>query len=182
MKQIFFLMIFLSATFAVMAQERTFTFGVRAGVQLPQLNGRDKDSVGFSNNVGFIAGMTAVSPVSTHFSLKHDVWLAVNKNQASVEIFPVSPAFYYKGLELFAGPYASLLLHGNNYGAANEQNAYAAKNDLGITIGAGYTFGKRMNVEARYVRGFIPVVEDAGKQQQWKAFRQYLGITVGYNF
>ncbi|WP_160715320.1 outer membrane beta-barrel protein [Chitinophaga solisilvae] len=180
MKNILLLLGVLVIASCAVAQEKTFSFGLRAGIQLPQTTGRDKDSLGYTNHPGFTIGVQVVSPLTTAFSLQHDLQLAGNKDETRLDLFPVSVAFTLQRFHLAAGPYAALLLRTANYGAGAANSGYAAKNDLGFTISTGYTITRHLNISIRYARGFIPMMENAGEQEQRKVYRQQVGLTLGY--
>lgn len=157
-----------------------FSLQVKAGWQRPRIYGAQKDSVSDYAKTGWVAGLSALSPIGKSFVLKHDAWLAVQKGEARLDLFPVSAAYRKYNVEIFAGPYMGILLRADNYGNGSMENGYATKNDLGYTIGAGYTFRKRVSAEIRYVQGWAPLVENAGTKAQLAAHRQYLSFTLGY--
>lgn len=153
---------------------------VKAGVLLPRLYGAESERITDVPGAGWVAGVGALSPLGKSVALKHEVLLAVLKNESRLDLFPVSVAYRKYGLEVFGGPYMGILLRSGNYGDGTAQRSYAAKNDIGITIGAGYTFKRRINAEVRYVRGWVPLEENAGVKEQLKAYRQYVSFTLGY--
>ncbi|WP_147243517.1 PorT family protein [Chitinophaga flava] len=181
MKKICSTFLLICMVFCAAAQDiSSFSLQVKAGIQLPGVYGREKDSVSMTNKTGLVAGLSAVSPISRHFVLKHDIWAAINKDQSRLDVFPISAAFRMANAELFAGPYAGMLLRADNYGNGSMQSGYATKNDIGFTIGAGYTFRKKISIDVRYVRGMITLIEDPGNKEQLKAYRQYVAVTLGY--
>ncbi|NLR66875.1 PorT family protein [Chitinophaga varians] len=157
-----------------------FSLQVKAGVQLPRVYGAAKDSVAGYAASGWLAGLSALSPIGKSVALKHDVFLAMQKNESRLDLFPVSIAYRKYNLEVFAGPYMGILLRSDNYGNGTMDKGYATKNDIGFTIGAGYTFRKRFSAEFRYVQGFAPLGENAGTKDQLKAHRRYVAFTLGY--
>ncbi|MBC9934106.1 outer membrane beta-barrel protein [Chitinophaga qingshengii] len=166
---------------SVAAQESLgFSLQVKAGWQRPRIYGAEKDSMSGYAKTGWILGLSALSPIGKSLVLKHDAWLAMQKGETRLDLFPVSAAYRKYDMEIFAGPYMGILLRADNYGNGSMENGYATKNDLGYTIGAGYTFRKRLNAEIRYVQGWSPLAENAGTKAQLKAYRQYLSFTLGY--
>lgn len=164
-----------------MAQEvPSFSMQVKAGVQLPRLYGADKDSITNYGTSGWIAGLSALSPLGKSIALKHEAFLAIQKSESRLDLFPVSITYRKYNLEVFAGPYMGILFRSDNYGNGSMDKGYATKNDLGFTIGGGYTFLKRFSAEVRYVHGFAPLVENAGTKDPLKAYRRYAAFTLGY--
>lgn len=153
---------------------------VKAGLQLPRLYGAESGRIADMARAGWVAGLEALSPLGPSFALKHEALIASQKKESRLDVFPVSVTYRKYGLGVFAGPYMGILLRSGNYGDGTMQSGYASKNDLGLTIGAGYTFCKRIAVEVRYVRGFVPPEENAGAKEQLKAYRQYVSFTLGY--
>lgn len=175
-----FLLLLVLAGAATAQEVPGFSLQVKAGVQLPRIYGAAKDSVSDYAKSGWMAGLSALSPLGKSIALKHDAFLAVQKNESRLDLFPVSFAYRKYNLEVFGGPYMGILLRAGNYGDGSVQNGYATKNDMGFTIGAGYTFRKKLSVEVRYVQGFAPLSEDAGTKAQLKAHRQCVLFTLGY--
>ncbi|MBC9915064.1 outer membrane beta-barrel protein [Chitinophaga varians] len=174
-----FLLLFVVA--GAMAQELpSFSLQVKAGMQLPRIYGADKDSIAGYGKAGWMAGLSALSPLGKWVALKHDAFLVVQKNESRLDLFPVSIAYRKYNLEVFGGPYMGILLRSDNYGNGSMDKGYATKNDWGFTIGAGYTFRKRLSAEVRYVQGFAPLVENAGTKDPLKAHRRYVAFTLGY--
>ncbi|SJZ74797.1 Outer membrane protein beta-barrel domain-containing protein [Chitinophaga eiseniae] len=157
-----------------------FSMQVKAGVQLPRVYGAESDRVTDLAKTGWVAGVGALSPLGKAVALKHEAFIAVQQNESRLDLFPVSVAYRKYGLEVFGGPYMGILLRSGNYGDGTAQRSYAAKNDIGVTIGAGYTFKRRINAEVRYVRGWVPLEENAGVKDQLKVYRQYVSFTLGY--
>lgn len=182
MKKIFSLLLLLCTAGSIIAQDQSFSLQVRAGIQLPQVYGRDKDSLSYSHHTGLVAGLSGRSGISRSFALTHDVWAAIQQDQTSIELFPLSATWQFHQAALFAGPYASVLLRARNYGDGRQQSGYAAKNNMGFTVGGSYTLLKKINIEARYVRGLMPLAEDAGTAEQWRVYRGYWAVTLGYLF
>jgi hypothetical protein len=196
MKKLLIILILCIAAFHSEAQEKQFSFGVSTGVQMSQLRGNDKDSIstgGYSGRKpGFTIGMYAQSPLGKRFSLKHELSFThqvyvlkegttentLYKN--SIDIFPVSPVFEYAHWQIFAGPYLSILLNGDRYGDNVQQGGYLQKNDMGFTTGIAYTLKNGIQLQLKYVRGFVSLIDNAAKQERWHIYNEYAGFTIGY--
>lgn len=202
----------------ISAQQEGLTFGISGGINRTSLTGRNIDSL--SNNgsqksiTGQTIGITLDNKTSKYFSLKHELFYSrqlmtikiddgINPEFSSkfkrqyIDIFPVSPTFYYIGLQIYAGPYLGLLLNasvqhkdadGNTYtdksiygnGTASEN--YNQKMDAGFVTGINYELSNGITIGGRFIRGFVPILENANTQQQWKIYNESFSVTIGYRF
>lgn len=212
---IFFLLCFL---LKVNAQQTGLTFGIRGGLNGSLLNGQNIDSLSTGGApkslTGQTIGITLDNKISKYFGLKHEVFYSrklmslqlndtLNGDYKSklkrqyIELFPVSPAFYYKGIQLFAGPYIGILLNASIqhkdadgklytdrsfYGNGTAPSQYSQKMDAGFVTGINYEFSNGFNLGGRYIRGFVPLIENANTKEQWKIYNDSFFITIGYNF
>jgi hypothetical protein len=119
-------------------------------------------------------------------------------NLLYLDAFPCSPTFHFKGLQLFVGPYFGMLLsasmqhkdssgvsHTENqiFGSATSFKNYTQKIDAGFIVGIEYEFNFGLNVGIRYVRGFVPLIENPLIQSgQSQIFNQNINLTIGYTF
>lgn len=114
-----------------------------------------------------------------------------------VEIYPASPTWHYRGWQVYAGPYLGLLVaasiqrkdaNGHIYtdkaffGRADLPDGYSQKFDAGLTVGIEYELPAGINFGARYVGGWVPMVENAVLQNQWRIYNRSISVTVGYSF
>ncbi len=112
-----------------------------------------------------------------------------------IDLFPATPVFHYKGFQVYAGPYLGTLVsasvqrkdaNGNLYtdkslfGHAETSSEYSQKFDAGIVAGIEYELPIGINLGARFVRGFVPLIEDPGTQHQWRIHNQGITLTIGY--
>jgi hypothetical protein len=126
----------------------------------------------------------------------NDIFKSKLKRQY-IDLFPASPTFYYKGFQFYAGPYIGLLLNaslqrkdaqGNLYtdksfyGTGEALSKYSQKMDAGFVSGLNYEFSNSFNLGARYIRGFVPLIENANTKQQWKIYNESFFVTIGYTF
>lgn len=206
--------------------ENLTSFGIRAGFVQSNLYGEDLDALsidGKSSSLnGFTVGVVVNSIIGRYFWLKHE--LSFNhhganvklndKTQAgfsstlkmnSLQLLPASPAFYYKGFQLYAGPYVSALLNasilrkdekGNYYkdksiyGSAEEdteENKYLQKIDFGLTTGLEYQITFNISIAAHYIHGFIPIFDNANANESKQVskigiYNQGWGVSIGYLF
>lgn len=126
----------------------------------------------------------------------HPTYISNIKRQY-LDIFPANVTFQYKGIQAYAGAYVGTLLSasiqrkdslGNLYkdktfyGNPTLLSNYAQKFDAGFKVGIEYEFKVGLNIGASYIQGFVPLIENAAKQPQWKIYNQYYNVTIGYSF
>lgn len=114
-----------------------------------------------------------------------------------IDLFPATPTYHYQRFQLYSGPYIEMLLNasvqrkdenGNLYtdksffGASDVKGNYSQKFDAGLVIGAEYEFPFGINIGARFMRGFVPLIEDSALKDQWRIYNQSLAFTIGYSF
>ncbi|WP_264524201.1 PorT family protein [Flavobacterium sp. N502536] len=218
MKKTYTICLILLFTMRMSAQQEGITFGISAGTNWSLLKGRDLDSLstnGASKGLnGLTIGITLDNKISQYFGLKHELFYSrkqtalqiadtINGGFTSklkhqyVDLFPVSPAFYYKGLQVYAGPYLGFLLNasvqrkdadGNLYtdtafyGTGKASHGYSQKMDAGFVTGLTYEFPNGFTLGARYLRGFVPLIENANTIRQWKIYNENFFVTIGYSF
>ncbi|WP_291286925.1 porin family protein [Flavobacterium sp.] len=218
MKKTYTICLILLFMMRMSAQQEGITFGISAGTNWSSLKGRDLDSLstnGASKSLnGLTIGITLDNKISQYFGLKHELFYSrkqtalqiadsINGGFTSrlkrqyVDLFPVSPAFYYKGLQVYAGPYLGFLLNasvqrkdtdGNLYtdtafyGTGKASHGYSQKMDAGFVTGLTYEFPNGFTLGARYLRGFVPLIENANTIRQWKIYNENFFVTIGYRF
>lgn len=218
MKKIYIILFLFCFLLKVNAQETGLTFGISAGINESSLNGQNVDSLSTGGApkslTGQTIGITLDNKISIYFGLKHEVFYSlklmslqlndtINGDYKSkfkrhyVELFPISPAFYYKGIQLFAGPYIGILLNaslqrkdadGNLYtdtslyGNGTTPSKYSQKMDAGFTAGLNYEFSNGIHLGGRYIKGFVPLIENANTKSQWKIYNESFFLTIGYTF
>lgn len=45
-----------------------------------------------------------------------------------------------------------------------------------------YEFSNGFNLGARYIHGFVPLIENVNTKQQWKIYNENFFVTIGYTF
>lgn len=164
---------------------------------------------------GYYAGLEVNSRLSLHFGLKHEIsvfqmgaLLKMEDDQGRgfdskfktmyLDVSPLSLTFQIKGLQLFAGPYAGILMKAgiqrkneegmlytdkSIFGDAAQEGDYLQKLDTGILGGMAYEFSNGLSLSARYAHGFAAVVEHTDRNEgQWKIFNRSFSFTLGYGF
>lgn len=213
MKKLFFAGLFILVASASRAQ-----LSVTAGYAHTTLRGGGTGSLSNGGAVrgagSFTIGLTYHSRINRYFGLQHaasyiarntDIRIADGSHpvhssrlrRSYIDVLPCSPSFSYRGWQLYAGPYMSILLSASLerknadgqlyrdrsfYGNGSSTGPYSQKLDAGIAAGARYIFPFGLSVEGRWMRGFVPVVEDAALQQQWRIYNQTAVLAIGYRF
>jgi hypothetical protein len=202
----------------ISAQQKGLTFGISGGINQTSLTGATIDSLsngGYQkSSIGQTIGITIDNKTSKFFGFKHELFYSrrlmtlkiddgINPEFSSkfkrqyLDLFPVSASFYYKGFQVYAGPYLGILLNtsiqrkdadGNIYtdksiyGTGEAPSNYSQKMDAGFIAGINYEFSNGINLGARFIRGFVPILENANTKQQWKIYNESFFITIGYVF
>lgn len=198
----------------VYAQQMTVTanrttFGIRAGVNFQNINGKNAEGRNLDNNLttGFHAGVNAEIPVGTGtyiqpgllYSMKGAKWPNDSKTKLSYIEVPVN--FLYKpvlgtgNMLLGFGPYVAFGIGGNvedrngnetdiefvdTYrGRMNEFRRF----DAGGNLLAGYEFANRVSFQLNAQLGLVdinPKVSASNDDTRWR--NTGWGISVGYRF
>lgn len=212
---IFFMLFFI---LKISAQQEGLTFGISDGLNSAYLTGKNIDNLsndGYQKStIGQAIGITLDNKTSKYFGLKHELFYSrrfmtikindgINPEFTSkfkrqyIDIFPASPSFYYKGFQVYAGPYLGVLLNtsvqhkdanGNTYtdksiyGTGETPSNYSQKMDAGFVAGLNYELPNGINIGGRFIRGFVPLIENANTKQQWKIYNESFFVTIGYTF
>lgn len=110
-------------------------------------------------------------------------------NYYCIDIYPVTPTFHFKGLQLFAGPSISLIVASQKDSIISGQVKKISDNkmdglnryDLGVMAGIEYEFNFGLNLGVRMTHGFTSVYQKnstTNVQTQW--FNQTYLLTIGY--
>ncbi|MCS6819738.1 MAG: porin family protein [Chitinophagales bacterium] len=205
-------------------------FGIKAGYSHSNLYGKEIDYI-FANNKtewlpGFHAGLMVNASLNKFLGLKHELLFSMRGARVNLpdsihgpyssslktyylDLYPVSPTFHFKGFQLYAGPYVSLLTAasiqrknetGNLFNdrtifgtpgnrESENENKYLQKFDFGIHAGIEYQFQFGLFIGAKYVRGFTDIFQyansytfDDPKVDNIRIFTQTLMISAGYCF
>ncbi|MBS1977466.1 MAG: PorT family protein [Bacteroidetes bacterium] len=120
-----------------------------------------------------------------------------------VDIFPISPTYHIAGFQVYAGPYLGLLAQayverkdaGGNitrdygiFGSDQQFGKQHQKMDLGLVAGIEYELPFGLNLGAKYIKGFVPVVEYANANTfsdpnyRVSIYNESVVVTIGYSF
>lgn len=204
------------------------TFGVKAGYTQSNLYGSEIDYIFADNKTtslpSFQLGIVVNSQVGKYFWLKHELLLnqrgagvsltdSVNGDYTSklkmlyVDLFPISPTFHFKGFQIYAGPYVSLLADASikrkdesgNYfndtsifgdaGNNESKSKYLQKFDFGLNAGIEYQFPFGLLIGAKYTLGFTDIFQYSNsytlgdsKVDDIKIYNRALMFSLGYSF
>lgn len=178
---------------------KTTTLAVKAGYLNSRIYGADKSFLAVDSKVdsynSFLVGLSVNNAFNNHWALKHELLyqnygakfnLKQDKNilkttlqMHSLVLNPISLSYKIYGIELYVGPYLSLLLNssitsldskGNRYkdyqiygSGDNDQSVsdYLQKMDYGGVIGASYYITPRMNLGVQYSKGVASIFDNA---------------------
>ena len=203
------------------------TFGLKAGYTYSNLYGSELDYI-FSGNKtnwlsGFHAGILVNTQMSKYFWLKHELIFSqrgavvllsdsINENYYSklktyyLDLYPSSLTFHYRGFQIYAGPYFSILSYAviqrkdknaNMYldrspfgypGNFEEEHKYLQKFDFGINAGLEYQFPLGLLIGVKYNHGLLDIYQyansytfDDTKLDKIKIFSRSLMFSLGYS-
>jgi len=205
------------------------SLGIKVGVTQAQLYGNQIDSLSADGTASAIQGIhfgVAVnSMLGKHFWLKHELLVTqkganitlsdpINGSYRttlktwSLDLFPFSPTYHFKGIQVYAGPYLSVLLDASErrknaagqfeddhsiFGDgrnAQRHSKYLQKFDYGICVGVEYEFRFGLNIGAKYTRGYAEILDAANSITVGKItdptkiaiYSQFVNVSVGYSF
>jgi hypothetical protein len=163
---------------------------------------------------GYYFGIELNTKLNQYLSIKHELsilqkgaTLKMAENSTSsafdskyknvyLDLAPFSLTFQLEGLQVFAGPYAGVLLSSSIqrknetgalytdksiFGDAKQTGNYTQKLDAGLLAGLGYEFKNGLNIQARYAHGLAPLIEHTERNDsQWKIYNRGFSFTLGY--
>ncbi|MBZ4037553.1 PorT family protein [Flavobacterium sp. 17A] len=196
----------------VMAQEKKFKFGAKAGLNISSLT-FDESELNSSSKTGFTAGLMAEISLAKNFAIQPEILysqqgMKISYSDAEVENshykstielnylnIPVMLKYYVlKGLSVQAGPQIGILLKSNNksqdnfLGYENKDNYnlsdYANGVDTSVNFGLGYQFKNKFYADARYNISYSDIFKDANDTYIINSDmkNRVFQITVGYFF
>jgi len=187
------------------------TFGIRAGVNFQNINGKDAAENNLENDLttGFHAGLNAEVPLGTGFYLQPGVLYSIKgaefNNNAKVKLsyIEVPINFVYKpilgsgNMLLGFGPYAGFGIggkiksggsetdidFGSSYNAANPAT-YFNSFDAGGNLLAGYEFANKVSFQLNAQLGLVNInKENEGITADKTRWRNTgFGASLGYRF
>ena len=207
------LALLFAATFAIAATSiAQTTFGVRAGVNFQNINGKDYDGSDLDNKlkVGFNIGANAEIPVAPEFYLQPGILFTTkgakfsNDSKLNISYLEIPVNFLYKGalgsgkLLLGVGPYIAFGLggkvKGDNYSRdlkfKNEvtltefaANPSVKRIDAGGNLLAGYEFSNKLSFQLNAQLGMLKINSKITNPNMDGKYRNTgFGISAGYRF
>ncbi len=175
------------------AQDRTFKFGVKAGVNLSDANlekSKSFENVKSQNLTGFHVGAVAEIFLSEKFSIQPEVMYSAQgnsikavidetkvdfKNKIDYLTVPVMLKYYVLGgLNLNAGPQVGFNVKSTSGGVDSSDSLNTL--DFGLNFGVGYESPIGLFVDARYNLGLTDVSKDSFKSKE-----DFSGIGISKN-
>ncbi|ANE53375.1 hypothetical protein SY85_07885 [Flavisolibacter tropicus] len=186
------------------------TFGIRAGVNFQNINGKNMDGGDLENHVltGFNAGVNAEVPIGTGFYVQPGLLYSqkgaqsenkVNKVHLSYVELPVNlvykPILGSGNMVLGFGPYAALGVGGNVETNGNKTKVEFVsdyepstpapqfkKFDAGANFLAGYEFVSRLSFQLNAQLGLVNINPEISTNDKSKLKNTGFGVSLGYRF
>jgi Outer membrane protein beta-barrel domain len=199
-------LLFAAATMlstAMYAQSKT-TFGIRAGVNFQNLNGRDAADNKLENKLktGFNAGVNAEIPVATDFYVQPGLLFTTKGAKADVGDFktnlsyvelPINllykPVLGTSKLLLGFGPYLGYAIGGKvkndnssvdiNFG---DKVGEIKRFDAGANFLAGYEFTTNLSFQLNAGLGLVNINNRANTDKKSRVRNTGFGLSLGYRF
>jgi hypothetical protein len=188
-------------TTAIFAQSKT-TFGIRAGVNFQNLNGRDEDDDKLDNKLktGFNAGVNAEIPVGIDFYLQPGVLFSTKGAKANEGDFKVNLSyveipvnFIYKPelgegrMLLGFGPYAAFAVGGKTKNPDTDiefgdQPDEWKRFDAGANLLAGYEFSNKLSFQLNAGLGLLRLNNRLDGDEKSSIKNTGFGVSLGYRF
>ncbi|MFN4145212.1 MAG: outer membrane beta-barrel protein [Runella sp.] len=176
------------------------SYALILGANVANVGGRDRDFIFAENSSRWLPGIQVGMEVNTRFSekfsLKHALLLSqrgagitleddlndrynTRMRTFYVDVFPASPTYHTKNIQLFGGPYMSALAAASLrrkdpqgrffrdrglFGTPDnfeEETKYLQKFDFGLQVGIGFEITPRMVLQAQYLHGFTDIFQFA---------------------
>lgn len=160
---------------------------------------------GFSYTGTKVALTETVNGADTTITIEETDGVELRYRSYHVDILPVSLAAHYEGLQLFVGPYVSVMLASNWIEKQDaivttpgvEDFTYVSKVnsiepvvserslgilDYGFVAGFEYELPFGLNAGIRYMQGFASVLETPDGEARTNAFNKDLRVSLGYTF
>ncbi len=188
-------------TTAIFAQSKT-TFGIRAGVNFQNLNGRDEDDDKLDNKLktGFNAGVNAEIPVGIDFYLQPGVLFTTKGAKAKEGDFKINLSyveipvnFIYKPelgtgrMVLGFGPYAAFAVGGKTKHPDTDiefgdQPDEWKRFDAGANLLAGYEFSNKLSFQLNAGLGLLKLNNRPDGDENSSVKNTGFGVSLGYRF
>ncbi len=182
------------------------TFGIRAGVNFQNLNGKDADGHKLENDLktGFNAGVNAEIPVGIDFYLqpgllfstkgaKYDIQgTEITRNISYLELpinFLYKPELGEGHLLLGFGPYAAYAVGGKIKGGSTDIDMEFGNEigetkpfDAGANLLAGYEFSNNLSFQLNAGLGLINMYNRPNDDSETSLKNTGFGVSLGYRF
>ena len=192
-------------TTTTIAQSKT-SFGIRAGVNFQNLNGKDNDGDKLENKLktGFNIGANAEIPVGIDFYVqpgllfstkgaKYDVAsVEVKRNLSYIEVpvyFLYKPELGDGRMLLGFGPYAAFAVGGTIKGVNNNIDIQFGNDigenkrfDAGANLLAGYEFKNKISFQLNAGLGLVNMYNRPDNDSKTSLKNTGFGLSVGYRF
>ena len=188
-------------TTAILAQSKT-TFGIRAGVNFQNLNGKDEagDKFDYKLKTGFNAGVNAEIPVGIDFYLQPGLLFSTKGAKANVgdgkinlSYLELPVNFVYKPelgegrMVLGFGPYAAYAIGGKTKDPDSDiefgdQPDEWKRFDAGANLLAGYEFSNKLSFQLNAGLGLIRLNNRADDDTKSSLKNTGFGVSLGYRF
>lgn len=204
-KNIFAVAIATLVSTAIFAQAKT-TFGIRAGVNFQNLNGKDINGDNRDNKLktGFNAGVNAEIPVGIDFYLqpgllfstkgaKYDLVGGNSDASTNLSYLELPVNFLYKPelgkgrMLLGFGPYAAYAIGGKSkIGSAEtdiefgDQDGETKRFDAGANLLAGYEFSNKLSFQLNAGLGLINIYNKPSTDKKSTLKNTGFGLSLGY--
>jgi len=185
----------------IFAQSKT-TFGIRAGVNFQNLNGKNINDDELDNKLktGFNAGVNAEIPVGIDFYLQPGVLFSTkgakvgdSDTKINLSYVEVPVNFIYKPelgtgrMVLGFGPYAAYAVGGKTKDPDTDiefgdQYPETKRFDAGANLLAGYEFSNRLSFQLNAGLGLVNINNRADDDTKSKTKNTGFGVSLGYRF
>jgi opacity protein-like surface antigen len=186
---------------AIFAQSKT-TFGIRAGVNFQNLNGKDENDDKLDNKLktGFNAGVNAEIPVGIDFYLQPGVLfstkgakLSDSDTKINLSYVEVPVNFIYKPelgtgrMVLGFGPYAAYAVGGKIKDPDSDiefgdQPDELKRFDAGANLLAGYEFSNKLSFQLNAGLGLVNISNRPSGDNKSTLKNTGFGVSLGYRF
>jgi opacity protein-like surface antigen len=186
---------------AIFAQSKT-TFGIRAGVNFQNLNGKDENDDNLDNKLktGFNAGVNAEIPVGIDFYLQPGVLfstkgakLSDSDTKINLSYVEVPVNFIYKPelgtgrMVLGFGPYAAYAVGGKIKDPDSDiefgdQPDELKRFDAGANLLAGYEFSNKLSFQLNAGLGLVNISNRPSGDNKSTLKNTGFGVSLGYRF
>ena len=185
----------------IFAQSKT-TFGIRAGVNFQNLNGKDEagDKLDYKLKTGFNAGLNAEIPVGIDFYLQPGLLFStkgakanVGDGQINLSYLELPVNFIYKPelgegrMVLGFGPYAAYAINGKTKNPDSDiefgdQPNELKRFDAGANLLAGYEFSNRLSFQLNAGLGLLRLNNRDTDDNESSLTNTGFGVSLGYRF